>query len=39
MFYAFNERERNTIFNALKLLDGLVLFFYTFFKDFKCLRI
>ena len=36
MFYDFNEQKRNTIFDALKSFNGLVSFFYTFFKDFKC---
>ena len=39
IFHDFNERERNTILDALKLFDGLVPSFYTFFEDFKYLRI
>ena len=39
MFYDFNEQERNIVLDALKSFDGLVPSFYTFFEDFKCLRI
>lgn len=39
MFHAFDEQERNTILNALKSMDGLVLSFDTFFEDFKYLQI
>lgn len=39
MFHNFNEQERNIILDALKSFDGLVPSFYTFFEDFKYLRI
>lgn len=39
MFHDFNEQERNIVLDGLKIFDGLIPSFYTFFEDFKCLRI
>jgi hypothetical protein len=39
IFSAFSDRERDMIYERLKMVDGLVLSLFTFFRDIQYLKL